>query len=314
MNLFLTTFESVAILLGIGLLGFLLIQRRILPEKALQALSPLALEIALPALIFSNIIADFTPQQTPDWWQLPLWWMVFTAIAAGLTTLSSFTSKKETRREFSLSLFYQNGIFFPVAILGGMFASDGSYLTALFLFTLFYPAFFFNTYPLFFGQMKQKIQWKKIFHPVLIVTILAIIVRLTGTQEFVPGVVVTIAQMLGAMSIPLIMILLGGNIYIDYKHSGSVLFSKEIIKFVLLKNLLFPLVFLSILRVIQPSYTVALLIILQAAVPPVTANPLVTERAGGNRAVVNQFLVASFLSSLLTIPVIMLLFTSFFQP
>jgi hypothetical protein len=314
MNFFLTTLESVVLLLGIGILGFFLLQRKILPEKALQALSPLALLIALPALVFSNIITQFSPQQNPDWWQLPVWWLVFTGFAAGLTALCAFTSKKIIRREFALSLFYQNGIFFPLAILSGMFGSESSYLTSLFLFTIFYPAFFFNTYPFFFGQKKKDIQWKKIFHPVLIVTIIAVALVLFGVNTYVPDFVVSITQMLGAMSIPLIMILLGGNIYIDYKNSGTTLFTSEIIKFVLLKNILFPLVFLALLRVLQPNYTIALLILLQSAVPPVTANPLVTERAGGNRAVVNQFLVASFLSSIVTLPVMMVLFTMYFQP
>ena len=314
MDFFLTTFESVAILLGVGVLGFILIKRHILPEKALQAISPLALEIALPALVFSNIITQFSPQENPDWWQLPLWWLAFTALTAGFTAISAFTSKKETRREFALSLFYQNGIFFPLAILGGMFGSESSYLTSLFLLTIFYPAFFFNTYPFFFGQKIRDIKWKKIFHPVLIVTILAVAIRLTGTHTYVPDLVVSITQMLGAMSLPLIMILLGGNIYFDYKKSGTILYPQEIIKFVLIKNILFPLVFLGFLTVLQPSYTIALLILLQSAVPPITANPLVTERAGGNRAVVNQFLVASFLSSLITLPVMMFLFTTYFQP
>lgn len=48
-------------------------------------------------------------------------------------------------------------------------------------------------------------------------------------------------------------------------------------------------------------YHIALIIIIQAAVPPVTAVPIVTERAGGDRAVVNQFIVASFIVSLFSI-------------
>ena len=77
MNLFITTFESVIVLLGIGLIGFLIIKKRIVPGKILGLLSPLALEIALPSLIFVNIIQNFSPSEAPDWWQLPLWWGFF---------------------------------------------------------------------------------------------------------------------------------------------------------------------------------------------------------------------------------------------
>lgn len=74
MDLFITTFESVAVLLGIGIIGFWIIRKKILPGNILGLLSPLALEIALPSLIFVNIISNFEPAEFPDWWQLPLWW------------------------------------------------------------------------------------------------------------------------------------------------------------------------------------------------------------------------------------------------
>ena len=88
----------------------------------------------------------------------------------------------------------------------------------------------------------------------------------------------------------------------------------EIAKFVTIKNILFPLIFLGILVLIRPSYHIALILLLQAAVPPITAVPLVTERSGGNRAIVNQFVVVSFILSLITIPVMVLFFSHYFIP
>ena len=107
------------------------------------------------------------------------------------------------------------------------------------------------------------------------------------------------------------MIILGGNIYVDFQKKGKI-FTHEIIKFVLLKNIIYPLVFLLIIILIRPPYPIALILLLQSAVPPVTAVPLLTERAGGNRLIVNQFIVASFIMSLLTIPVMIFVFSTFF--
>jgi len=153
----------------------LIIRKRIVPGNILGLLSPLALEIALPSLIFVNIIQNFSPSTSPDWWQLPLWWGFFTLLSAGLTFIFMFVSQKKTRREFAISLFYQNGIFFPLAILSGMFGDDSSYVIFLFLFALFYAAFFFSTYHFFFEHKgKKKLDLKKIIHPVLIATILAL--------------------------------------------------------------------------------------------------------------------------------------------
>lgn len=314
MDIFISTFESVAVLLGIGIIGFWIIKKRILPGDILGLLSPLTLDIALPCLIFVKIIKDFTPSEAPDWWQLPIWCFFFMACTAVLTLSSMLVAKKDTRREFAISLYYQNAIFFPLAIIAGMYGDDSPYLVFLFLFTIFYPAFFFSTYRFFFKETERKaLDWRKIIHPVLIVTLLAILIRLVGLEHAIPNFILSILALVGGMTVPLLMIILGGNIYLDFQNKGQPQFA-EIVKFVIIKNIVFPLVFLGILLIIRPSYHIALLIMLQSAIPPVTAVPLVTERSGGNRAIVNQFLVASFIFSLISISFMLWVFSLFFGP
>jgi len=311
MDLVAITFQSVLLLLGIGVFGFLIVQRKVVAENALGALSNLALDLALPCLVFVNIVSSFSPQEIPDWWVLPLWWVVFTGLAALLTGLFMFVSKKTTRREFAMSLFLHNGLFFPLAILTGMFGASSPYIVSLFLFMIFYPAFLFNIYPFFFGKKEKKINWRRIFNIVFISTILALMIRFADVQSYVPSIVLTILTMLGAMTVPLLMLVIGGSLSLDFQRKGKI-YSGEIAKFVLIKNLLFPLIFLGVLLIIRPSYQIALLLILQSAVPPVTALPIFTKRVGGNESIVNQFLLASFIGSLVSIPLVISLFTVFF--
>jgi len=311
MDLVAITFQSVILLLGIGVFGFLIVQRKVVAENALGALSNLALDLALPCLVFVNIVSNFSPQEIPDWWVLPLWWAVFTGIAALLTGVFMFASKKTTRREFAMSLFLHNGLFFPLAILTGMFGASSPYLVSLFLFMIFYPAFLFNIYPYFFGKNEKKINWRRIFNIVFVSTIVALVIRFADIQSYVPDVVLTILTMLGAMTVPLLMLVIGGSLSLDFQRKGKI-YSTEIAKFVLIKNLLFPLIVLGALLIIRPSYQIGLLLILQSAVPPVTALPIFTKRVGGNESIVNQFLVASFISSLVSIPLVISLFTQFF--
>jgi len=84
-------------------------------------------------------------------------------------------------------------------------------------------------------------------------------------------------------------------------------------KFVIIKNFIFPLIFLGILYYLNEiiSYQIALIILIQSAVPPVTAVPLLTERAGGDRSCVNQFMIGSFTVSLISIPLLIYLFEKF---
>jgi len=314
MDLFAITFQSVMILLGIGVFGFLIVQRKVVAEDALGALSNLALYLALPCLVFVNIVSNFSPQETPDWWVLPLWWIVFTGIAAVLTGLFTFVSQKVTRREFAMSLFLHNGLFFPLAILTGMFGASSPYIVSLFLFMMLYPAFLFNIYPFFFRKNeKNKINLRRIFNVVFISTLIALIIRLANVETYIPSVVVSILTMLGAMTVPLLMLVIGGSLSLTFQRKGTI-YGQEIAKFVVMKNIMFPLVFLGVLFIIRPPYHIALLLMLQSAVPPVTALPMFTKRVGGNQSIVNQFLLGSFIVSLVTIPVMISLFTVFFSP
>jgi malate permease and related proteins len=317
MNILLITFQAVAALLGIGVLGFWIIGRRRIPANALGLLNSIAIDMALPCLVLSNILAQFSPRDYPGWWQMPLWWLGFSAISLALSLLTSFSVKKEFRGEFSMSLFYQNGIFFPLLIITGLFGQPAHYLVQLFLFIFIQPSVVFSTYPLFFPNRspEEKLNWRRIVNPVLIVTIIGLLIGLAGIKGYIPEFVLLILSLVGGMATALFMLILGGNVYNDFKDRtgrGRRIYTAEVIKFALVKNLLFPLLFLGIIIWIHPEYSIAFILMVQAAIPPITAIPIFAERSGGNRAIASQFIVASFIFSIVSIPTVMLLFSRFF--
>lgn len=308
-----STFESVALLLSIGILGLWILGKRILPKEALQVFSILALDIALPSLVFINILQNFKPSEFQGWWLLPLWWAGLTILFGGLTALFSFVSKREFRREFAASLFYQNGLFFPLAILTGMFGRGSPYIVDLFFLMLLFPSFLFSTAHLFLAKTEKALDWSKVINRVFLSTVAATLLRLMGAEGIVPDFVASALKMVGDMALPLLMLILGGNIYVDFKEKGR-LYPIETVKFVIIKNFLFPLITFALLLALKPPYHVALLMILQAAVPPVTAVPILIDRAGGKRDVVNQFMFSSFALSLVSIPLMIGLFSIYYQP
>jgi malate permease and related proteins len=312
MQIFLTTFTAVAMLLTIGILGYWMLSRKVIAGGVLGSLSALAIDISLPCLTFAGILTNFHPEKNTTWWTLPLWWLASSALFTALTFICSSVSKAEYRREFRVSLLFQNGIFFPLAIIAEMYGTNSALLVELFLFTLFYPVFFFNGSPLFFSK-GLKVDPAKVFNPVFMATILAIALRYAGLDAFLPRFLIEGTKMVGAMSVPLLMLVLGGNIYVDMKGSERPAYLENL-KFVIMKNLVFPLVTLGMLMIVKPPQSVAFIIMMQAAVPPVTAIPVITEREGGNRNIVNQFMVASFLFSLVSLPAMLLLFSQFFTP
>ena len=313
MDIFIVVLQSVLVLIGIGLIGFWITRRGIIPENVLSFLSRLAIDIALPCMVFSTIMTTFTPDKFPDWWQLPLWWLAFIGISFVFSLIMMFISNKETRSEFVLNLLFQNGLFFPLIIISGVFGTGSIYIPQLYIFIMIHPVLFFSSYHLFFRnrETEKKTQWNRIFNPILIATVLAVIVQLFNGSEYLPDFVKSILDILGGMALPLIMIILGGSLYLDFKQRGKIYY-KEIIKFVAMKNIIYPLAFLGLLLIIKPSYNIALLLLLQSAVPPITGTPIVTERAGGNKAISNQFVFSSFVFSVISIPLVFRLFEHYF--
>src|SRR5512143_1720138 len=114
MNVLLITFQAVAALLGIGVLGYWIIGNKRVSAESLGFLSALSIDIAAPCLTLASLIIDFSPEKTPGWWHMPLWWLGFAAVALVLSIASSYLVKKEYRGEFATAAFYQNGLFFPI--------------------------------------------------------------------------------------------------------------------------------------------------------------------------------------------------------
>jgi len=212
-----------------------------------------------------------------------------------------------------MNLFFQNGLFFPLIIISGIFGTDNIYLPQLYIFIMLHPVMFFSTYHLFFRNKakENKTRWNRIFNPILIATVIAVIVQLFRGGEYLPDFLKTILQILGNMALPLIMIILGGSLYLDFKQRGKIYY-KEIAKMLVVKNIIFPLAFLGLIMLIKPNYNIALLFLLQSAVPPVTSTPILTERAGGNKGISNQFVFSSFIFSVISIPLVFWLFNHYF--
>ena len=318
MNALLSSAEAIIVLLGISAIGFFVIAKKIVPADMLKYVSTLAIEVSVPLYVFTNIIENFNPAASPGWWKLPIWWMVF----AGVTFLMSLAFgrlfNKDSRREASSALYIYNTVFVPLSVIIAMYGDNSPYIADLFLFTAFATTFYFSVYHVFFRSKDQKqhkisIDWKKIFNPLIRITLLALVLRLSGAAPYIPAFVITITRHIGNTAFPLIMFILGGYICLDLKNSGKIYYD-EVIKFVAVKNLAFPMMSLALIYLINPPFNVALIIVLSAAAPPISTIPIFVARQNGNTQIANQFLVGSFLFSIVSIPLMIWLLNIIVYP
>jgi len=311
LSIALNTFQALAALFAIGFLGFWIVRKEVLPGKALRFLYPLAIEIALPSLIFVNIVRNLRPAEQPDWWLWPPRFLGFMLWAGVLTALCSLFARRAFRREFAVALLFQNITFLPLVILTQLFGDGSPHLLSLFLFGILFAPLFFNTYYLFFAREWRGLQWRKTLHPVVIASCLGVLLCTLGIQDLVPGFVLSSLDLLGGMCVPLLILILGGNLSADLRMRGKTQL-RETFAFVAAKNIVFPLATLAVLLLLKPPGDIALILFLQSAVPPIASIPILVEREGGDGGGVSRFVVASSALSLISIPLLMLLFSRFF--
>lgn len=307
MEVFVSTFEAMATLFIIGMIGFTVMRRRLVPEDALSAISPLFLEVALPAMGFIKIIESFHAEEWQKLLILPSMWVGFTFVVYWLAILFKHLAKSTYQVEFAMTLFFQNAVFIPLIILHRLYGSTSEYIVDLFLFSLFYSPFFFHYNHLFVQKRNWDIRWDKLYHPVVLSTILAVVIVLFGVQHYLPKVLYSSLSMVGGMAIPLLMVIVGGNLYLDFSRMEKFEYF-EVLKFVLVKNFIFPTLALLLIWIFPLRYNYALLLLLQAAAPPLMAVPLFAMRLERNRAIVNQFILGSIFTSIFSIPLFYWLF------
>ncbi|SHJ54049.1 hypothetical protein SAMN02745691_02125 [Parasporobacterium paucivorans DSM 15970] len=329
MQTVLVSLEVILSILGLVAVGFFVIAKNIIPKELLRLLNALAIEVALPMFIFTAFMMNFDPEENPKWWVMPLLGVVFTGFMFILSAVCCRFMGRDIRIESAEGLFINNPHFIPISIIAGVYGINSPHLVNLFLFTVFTISIYFNMYRVFFkksrllcgvdgppveneepqeGDMRQKagLNWKKLINPVVKATFLAVIIKLLNVDSYIPDVVIGITSHIGDMTFPLVMIILGGELYIDIKKIGKI-YLRNIIKFILLKNIVFPCIILIFLYLFHPSFDIAFILLLQAASPPLSTLPVLVGRQNGKKELANQFLVSSFFFSVVSIPLILIL-------
>ena len=123
-----------------------------------------------------------------------------------------------------------------------------------------------------------KNSWRRIvFSPPLISVVIALTIRQLGGQAFIPKPLLNMSEQLGRCSIPMGLVLSGAIVY-DYasrvKYSES---WRPLVLAVAVRNLLLPIVFLTVAKFGSSSRELQEVLLLQAAMPAATF-PLVMTR------------------------------------
>ena len=290
-------------------LGFFLIKKNILGHEGLDALSRMVIEVTLPLMIFCQLIKDFSFALYPNWWVFPLISIAVTiaGLAVGFAFMG-FIRGSQHKLQFLSLVAFQNSGYLTLALIAAFLPADklGSMFIYLFLFLLGFNLVMFSlgVYILSFTKEK-KFEWASLFNPPVIATLISMVIIFLGLNKFVPDALIKPLRMLGDCTVPLAMLVVGGNLalirlgLIDKKAMALTILSKLII---------LPVLGLWLVLKLRLPELIGLLILLQLAVPSATNLSVIIRHYKKEDLLISQGVFLTHVASLITLPLFLSLY------
>ena len=303
------------------LVGWVARRRGYLPAETTRILSRFVVDIAFPALVFTQMLRTVTLGALREGWFAPLLMGVLIVIAYGAGLLvAPFFCRAEQKNTFVFLAAIPNWIFLPLPIVGAMYGDAGVRTLLLGNVGAQLMLWSFGVWILHGGVTAREVARHIVTNPGLIATALGILVALlipsshnweTGSVMGSPlalaaGAVVQALAMVGSMTIPVSLLAIGaqlGDLELHVHRPSRALWG------VLLARLIVgPLLTVAVgWIVLRAGVTVPVVPrmvgYLIATMPVAISCSMFTERFGGDVSLSAQGIFYSTLFSLLTVPV-----------
>jgi len=313
--MFLTHFKitglAMAQIFFLGGLGYVFVKKNILSHPGLDALSRLVIQVIFPALIFTQLLRNFSFSLYPDWWIFPLTSLIITI--AGLILgwlLFKFLKLKTHKLQFLSLVGFQNSGYLPLAIAAAMFTGSDAANMFIYIILLLLGfdlvAWSCGIYMLTY-EKQARFRLRSVFSPPVIANLATLALIALGLNKFIPYGVYKPVEMIGNCTLPLAMFIVGGNIaLVQLKNIDG----KAVFSLLLGKLIILPAAGIAIALKLGLPHLLGLLVVMQLAMPSATSLSVIIRHYKKEDALISQGVFFSHIVSLLTIPLFLSLYLS----
>ena len=273
---------------------------KMLEDNDLGKLGRLSIDMLLPFLTFSSIVTNFTAKDLAAIWQLPLLGIGIMAFGAlcGYILVYGLHDKSPRRNGTFLHLAIANNyIFLPLVVLGNLFGEKA--VAALMLLTVGSTVGFWTFGVGVLAGRDYRRVIRNVCSTNMAAVVLALLCVFTGVQ--VPAFGMHIFEKLGALSVPLSLLLIGASMY----KTGIRMLTHRFDALYTLVTRLIILPFLTVMLLhllpLEPLvYHVALIVSLM---PASCTSVLIVRKYGGCPDFAGQSVFFSTIACIVTVPV-----------
>ena len=317
MNPALVFYDTLSLMIQIaliGLIGFWGLRRGLIGENSMLTLSRLVMEVTFPCYVFVHITHNISIGSLMNLFWLPLACIL---LMTGSYLIARFYLKLDgsvvEKGEFSLLVTFQNAVYIPLPLIATLFsAADQSRIFLyLFIFNVPFTTAMFAFSPHVLRKDKGfSFSWRTLFSNPVIAVIVSLFLVGTGWHVYVPKPVLASMEMLGKTTIPLVMLVIGGVILLNYR-SEKPAHPLTIAKITFLKLLVIPLIVLVIIMIFKIPHDYAILFLLESCVPSASTLPLIARKEEADYRLIGATIFWSYILSIVTIPLFVMLYFYF---
>lgn len=308
---FITVGQAVFKVFALILAGFILSRLEIISDKAFDEIGDLIIYFTLPALILSNFLGKADLQTISRWWAYPLGTYLLITISVLLGLSITWFLDWPNRRQFAALISFPNTGYLPLALTAAILAEpfkSEAYILIFLIIMGMSPALWSLGVILVSGKVirARSLIKRLITSPPLVTVGLSILILCFNWQTYVPNVVLDVTSFAGQITLPLVMIVLGGTLAKIGRTSGG--FQLALVPIILIKLILYPAMALVAIYLFKPPEILGYVLLLEAATTPATNLAVIGRHYGNNVTLLNKGLLYTYIAAIITIPTFISLF------
>lgn len=278
--------------------GFVASRLKIIRTDNRSVLIRLLMDVAMPMMVLDAFNKPTTREEI-----LASLWVIVIALAGcvltGLAGLLMWRRQPENRKKVLMyASMFSNAGNAGLPVISLVFGFTGVLYASMYLIP---PRILQWTVGLSLFVKPEKGGWVKnvLLNPMVVMIYIGAILMATGWQ--IPGVLGTAIGNLGDMTSPLSMILIGATLA---NVNWKTLLDKSVLLISFMRLIVFPLLFMVLLRLIHTQGLTMNICVILLAMPVASNTAAMAERYGGDYVFASACVSVSTLLSIITVPAI----------
>ncbi|MDF9844771.1 MULTISPECIES: AEC family transporter [unclassified Paenibacillus] len=294
-------FSQIFLLFGLMMIGYIVNKVKVMDEVAEKKISKLIVNVTIPATILYSSMSQGVEDKTR------ILWVIVVAVAVFLITpmLSSMAVRTfKMDKTFKLMLNYSNLGFMGIPIVSSIYGGNAVFDVSIFMMVFNISLFSHGISILQEGHGTKTEALKNMLNPGILSAVIALGIFLLDIP--VPLPLASLCSSVGSITTPLAMIVIGSTMAsISIKE---VIQDKEIYLYTIMKIILIPAVIWFILQFFVQDPMILGIAVILSSLPTAGNVSMLCSEYNGNIGLVTKGIFMSTLCSIVTIPILLIIF------